>query len=93
LNIRFSRLSLWFSVFGIVLAAWPFIVRDQVAEQVAVFLFAGIMCFFIGVILSIIAIVKKESGKSKFFSLFFILLMAIASIMSLLLLSFGIGEK
>lgn len=93
LNLRFGRLSLWFCTAGILLTAWPFIVRDSVAQQVAVFLFAGIMLYFIGVILSIIAIVKKEAGKSKFFGVFFILLIAVLSIFSLLLLSLGIGGK
>lgn len=93
MNLRFGRLSLWFCIAGILLTAWPFIVRDHVAQQVAVFLFSGIMLYFIGVILSIVAIVKKESGKAKFFGLFFILLMAVVSIFGLLLLSLGIGGK
>jgi hypothetical protein len=93
LNLRFGRLSLWFCLAGILLAGWPFIVRDDVAQQVAIFLFSGIMLYFIGVIFSVIAIVKKEAGKAKFFGLFFILFMALISIFGLLLLSFGIGGK
>ncbi|MDM5317078.1 hypothetical protein QUF49_13810 [Fictibacillus sp. b24] len=93
MKLRFGRLSLWFCIAGIVVTAWPFIVRDQVAQQVAIFLFGGIMLYFIGVILSIVAIVKKESGKAKFFGLFVILLMAVISIFGLLLLSLGIGGK
>ena len=93
MNLRFGRLSLWFCLAGILLAGWPFIVQDDVAQQVAIFLFSGIMLYFIGVIFSVIAIVKKEAGKAKFFGLFFILFMGLISIIGLLLLSFGIGEK
>lgn len=80
-------------VTGIIVTAWPFIVRDQVAQQVAIFLFGGIMLYFIGVIFSVVAIVKKERGKAKFFGLFFILLMAVISILGQLLLSLGLGGK
>ncbi|KZE69283.1 hypothetical protein AWM68_03170 [Fictibacillus phosphorivorans] len=93
MNLRFGRLSLWMCIAGIIVTAWPFIVRDQVAQQVAIFLFGGIMLYFIGVIFSVVAIVKKESGKAKYFGLFFILLMAVISILGQLLLSLGLGGK
>lgn len=59
---RFSRLSLGFLIAGLVFLLW----KTQMEGSAEPVLLTALLCLVIGAIFSLLAMAKKEKGKTKF---------------------------